>query len=431
MSRPIVVVADHLAVNGGSARVAVESALGLAAAGRRVLCVGGAGTPDPRLAAAGIPVRIAAPPHRGGGRAAALARVLWNAQAGRAVAETLAQAGPGAIAHVHSWGQEMSGAALAAVRQAEAVGVVTLHDFLSVCPNGTFFDFGEEAICTRAPLSGACLARACDGRPYPVKLLRLARHAATARFGRLFEACPDAIVLSALHREVITPHLPVHVRLHRVANPVEIDAPDGPPPPRDADAPFLFVGRLTPEKGGVLFARAAATAGVPAVFVGDGPEAEAIRAANPQARLLGWQAPARVAALMRAARALVFPSLWYETQGLVALEAQAAGTPVIVSDGCAAREFVRDGETGLHVPAGDVQALVARLVRLAREPGLAARLGEAAQAAFQADPPSRAAHVAALEAVYDEAAAAQAGASPGARPHRRGARETAVAAKAG
>ncbi|WP_029032762.1 glycosyltransferase family 4 protein [Salinarimonas rosea] len=427
MSRPIVVVADHLAVNGGSARVAVESALGLAAAGHRVLCVGGAGAPDPRLAAAGIPVRIVAPPERARGRAASAVRVIWNADAGRAVAESLAQAGPEAIAHVHSWGQEMSGATFAAVRGAGAVGVVTLHDFLSVCPNGTFFDFGEAAICTRAPLSGACIARACDAKPYPFKLMRLARHAATARLGRLFEACPDAIVLSALHREVIAPHLPPGMRLHRVANPVEIDAPDGPPAPRAPDAPFLFVGRLTPEKGAALFARAAATAGVPAVFVGDGPEADAIRAENPRARLLGWQAPERVAALMRTARALVFPSLWYETQGLVALEAQAAGTPVVVSDGCAAREFVRDGETGLHVPSGDVQALAARLVRLASDPDLAERLGRAAQAAFLADPPSRAAHVAALETVYERAAAAQAGA----RPRRPGARERAVAAKAG
>ncbi|WP_372423923.1 glycosyltransferase family 4 protein [Salinarimonas chemoclinalis] len=427
MPRPIVVVADHLAVNGGSARVAVESALGLAATGRRVLCVGGAGAPDPRLAEAGIPVRIVAPNPPPGGRAAALARVIWNGEAGRAVAETLAQAGPGAIAHVHSWGQEMSGAAFAAIRAAGAPGVVTLHDFLSVCPNGTFFDFGEAAICTRAPLSGACLARACDAKPWPFKLMRVARHAATARLGRPFEACPDAIVLSALHREVIAPHLPAGVRLHRVANPVDVDGCDGDRAPRAADAPFLFVGRLTPEKGAALFARAAATAGVPATFVGDGPEADAIRAEYPAARLLGWQPPARVAALMREARALVFPSLWYETQGLVALEAQAAGTPVVVSDACAAREFVHDGETGLHVPSGDVQALAARLVRLATDPDLAERMGRAAQAAFRADPPSRAAHVAALEAVYERAAATQAGA----RPRRPGTRERAVAAKAG
>ena len=36
---------------------------------------------------------------------------------------------------------------------------------------------------------------------------------------------------------------------------------------------------------------------------------------------------------MRAARALVFPSLWVETQGMTALEAMAMGTPVIVADG--------------------------------------------------------------------------------------------------
>ncbi|GGK28003.1 glycosyltransferase family 4 protein [Salinarimonas ramus] len=429
MPRPIVVVADHLAVTGGSARVAVESALGLAAAGHRVTCVGGSGTPDPRLAAAGIAARIVAP--KGGGRLDA----IWNARAGRAVAQALAEAGPGAIAHVHSWGQSLSGAALAAIRDADTVGVVTLHDYLSVCPNGTFFDFSAGAICTRKPLSGACIARACDAKPYPFKLMRLARHAATHRVGRLFEACPDAIVLSALHRDAIAPHVPAHVRLHRVGNPIDVRAPDGPPSPRAADAPFLFVGRLTPEKGAIVLARAAAQAGLPVAFVGDGPEAGAVREAAPHAQMLGWQPPERVSELMAQARALVFPSLWYEGQPLVVLEAQALGTPAVVSDACAARDAVRDGETGMVVPAGDVDALADRLRRLAQEPDLASRLGAAAEAAFRADPPSLPAHVAALETVYEVAFAEQAGdgagETAGAKAHRRAARERAVAAKAG
>ena len=60
----------------------------------------------------------------------------------------------------------------------------------------------------------------------------------------------------------------------------------------------------------------------------------------PQARFLGWRSPQEVRSLLRAARALVFPSVWYEGQPLSVYEALALGTPVIVSDLCAGREAV-------------------------------------------------------------------------------------------
>jgi uncharacterized protein (TIGR00725 family) len=67
--------------------------------------------------------------------------------------------------------------------------------------------------------------------------------------------------------------------------------------------------------------------------------------------------------LMRA-RALVFPSLWYETLGLSAIEAMANGVPVIVSDRCAASEFVQNGYSGLHFQGGSVESLAQQLRRL-------------------------------------------------------------------
>ena len=78
--------------------------------------------------------------------------------------------------------------------------------------------------------------------------------------------------------------------------------------------------------------------GIIPTFVGDGPLAAELRAKYPDARMLGWQKPEDARAAIRNARALVFPSLWYEGQPLTVLEAKALGTPVIVSDGCAGRE---------------------------------------------------------------------------------------------
>lgn len=76
---------------------------------------------------------------------------------------------------------------------------------------------------------------------------------------------------------------------------------------------------------------------------------------------------------------LVLPSE-YEPFGLVVNEAMLCGRPAVVSDQVGARfDLVREGETGFVYPCGDVARLAAHLERLAREPQLAVRLGEAAR----------------------------------------------------
>ena len=107
---------------------------------------------------------------------------------------------------------------------------------------------------------------------------------------------------------------------------------------------------------------------------------------------------------MRAARALVFPSLWYEGLGLTALEAKAMGTPVIVSDICAAREQIADGAEGLWFRSGDAASLASALERL-KDDALVARLSRAAYESYWREPPTLSRHVEQTLAVYDEALA--------------------------
>ena len=164
---------------------------------------------------------------------------------------------------------------------------------------------------------------------------------------------------------------------------------------------FVFAGRLVPEKGPRLFAEAARRAGVKAVFVGDGELRAELARDFPEATITGWQTPAEVNGWLRRARALVFASTWYETLGLVVVEAAANGVPTIVADGCAASEFVADGERGRHFQHGSVEALAARLAELRDDPAGAARLGRAAYDWYWQRPWSAEAHADELLAVYD------------------------------
>src|SRR5262249_9344252 len=81
-----------------------------------------------------------------------------------------------------------------------------------------------------------------------------------------------------------------------------------------------------------------------------------------------------------------------EGLGRVVLEAMACGVPVVTVDRWGPRELVTDGETGLLVPPGDVDALADRMRRLASDPALRVRLGAAARRWVRAhhDPATRA-----------------------------------------
>jgi glycosyltransferase involved in cell wall biosynthesis len=93
---------------------------------------------------------------------------------------------------------------------------------------------------------------------------------------------------------------------------------------------------------------------LPLVVVGDGPYARRLRRmAGPRISFLGRVGDARVAELLSACRALVVTAV--EEFGIAAVEAQAAGRPVIAMAGGGVRETVREGETGTFWHGGPEQ----------------------------------------------------------------------------
>lgn len=154
--------------------------------------------------------------------------------------------------------------------------------------------------------------------------------------------------------------------------------PEPPPPP--AEPRLLCVGRLIPIKGHAVLLEAFARARreVPELtleLAGAGPlEAELRVAAGDGVSFLGQVAP--VAPAIERALAVVVPSLG-EGFGMVALEAMERGRAVVASAVGGLPELVVEGETGLLVPPGAVDALAAALVELARSAERARSLGDA------------------------------------------------------
>ena len=123
---------------------------------------------------------------------------------------------------------------------------------------------------------------------------------------------------------------------------------------------FLVVTEVVAHKRVEIALEAARRSRVPLKVVGDGPDLRRLRTAyGSTAEFLGRVSDAELADLYSRARALVVPNV--EEFGIAAVEAQAAGRPVIAADGGGARETVVPGETGLLVSPGDVDELAQAL----------------------------------------------------------------------
>lgn len=176
---------------------------------------------------------------------------------------------------------------------------------------------------------------------------------------------------------------------------------------------ILFAGRLVEKKGCRYLIEAFRTvrAQMPdarLVIAGDGPERGMLStmAADMEGITFhGRYSAAQMQPLLEEARVFCLPSVTArngdaEGMGLVLLEAQACGVPVVTSARGGATEGIINGETGFAFAEGDVAALSAHLLAILRDDGLAARMS-AAGPVFVAQQHDLSRWAATLEDIYD------------------------------
>jgi glycosyltransferase involved in cell wall biosynthesis len=393
----IIVVSDFAHVTGGNAAVALASADGLARQGHAVTVFAGVGPVSPEIAAGPVQVvctgqqAIADDPRR----TRAVLQGIWNVKAARMMEEMLGRMDPRrTVVHVHGWDKALSSSVVRAALLSNAKVVCTFHDYVSVCPNGGFYNHPRDEICRLRPLSLACVMESCDRRGYGHKLWRVARHTVQRRWGLLPDAIKHVIVVSDFSRRVLEPFLPPGIRIHPVPNMIGVDRA-APADPADNSA-YVMVGRLSREKGPHLLAAVAGRTDWNIRFIGDGESVPDVQRLARRTAVTGWLPRDAVLKEIAQARALIFPSLWYEAEPLVIFEAAALGIPAVVADSCAARNLVIDGETGFHFRSGDDRHLESVMEQL-QDADLVRRMGEAAYRRYWSNPRSLERHIADLE----------------------------------
>lgn len=242
------------------------------------------------------------------------------------------------IIHIHGWTKCLSSSVFDIAFKMNFKVVLTMHDYFTACPNGGYFNYPKNEICQLKPLSYKCLNCNCDSRNYTFKLYRVFRQFIQNYIVKLNAKIENVIGISDLNIRVLKETLNKNVIIKKIYNPIELKKH------KKIDwrknEYYLYVGRVSKEKGVNLFCDAISKLNLKGIVVGDGSEKSFLENKYNNIKFVGWKTSSEVNEYIKNAKCLIFPSLWYEGAPLTPLEAMAYGIPSLVNEVCSAKEYV-------------------------------------------------------------------------------------------
>lgn len=332
------------------------------------------------------------------GKLAAARDTLWSVRTQHEVEAVLSRFRPDVI-HTHNTFPLISPSLYWAAAKRHVPVVQTLHNFRLLCPQAMLLREGKvcEDCVGKLPWRG--VARRCYRGSLPQSAALAGMLVLHRGLGTYTNKVTRYIALNDFCREVFVrgglPANRLSVKPNFVADPGFSSS---------TRKGFLYVGRLSAEKGiATLAAAFAASPGQMCEVIGTGPvEGEIGRLQN--VKMAGWQEGAYITDRMKDSLALVMPSLWYENFPRTLVEAFACGLPVIASRLGAMAALIQDGKTGLLFEPGNAEDLAAKTAWAQAHPDEMRGMGEAARREYETKyTPQR--NLDTLLAIYHEAMA--------------------------
>ena len=288
---------------------------------------------------------------------------IWSRRSYKLVLEKV-RAGGYQIVHVQNFFPLLSPSIFFAAKKGGARVVVSLRNYRLLCPNAQLFTHNE--ICNRCvgkmiPWPG--VKYKCYRDSYSASLIA-ATMLSFHNFLHTWQKKIDGFICISdfVKTRMIEGGLPPE-KLYKKYNFIAED-PGFNEHPGDN---FIYVGRLSPEKGiGMLldaFSRPELS-GYKLTIVGNGPmlpEVEAMAARHCNIQYAGKLDLRSTYRLMAEAYYLLFPSRWHEPFGRTIVEAFACGTPVLASDAGASKELISDQTNGLLFARDNMDSLIAKI----------------------------------------------------------------------
>ena len=258
------------------------------------------------------------------------------------------------VLHFHGWTKALSSSVFSIAFKMKFKVVLTLHEYFTACPNGGYFDYVQNKICKKKPLSWRCIKCNCDSRNYMFKMYRIIRQFVQNKIVKLNKKLENVITISEFSEKILKPTLGKNTKITRIYNPIDLDKSETLINPEKNEY-YLYVGRISKEKGVDLFCKAITNLGYKGIVVGDGDEKNKLEKEFPKIEFAGWKSNDEVKQYMKNAKALIFPSRWYEGAPLTPLECMQYGIPSLVSNASAAIDYVTSKELIFELNCKDLQ----------------------------------------------------------------------------
>lgn len=341
-------------------------------------------------------------PHGVASKVRTAIRMLYSRHAARQLTALLDTIQPD-LAHLHNIYHQLSPAILPVLSARGVPVVMTLHDLKLACPNYKMRT--GDGLCERC-IGGhyhhAVIHRCVQGSVTASALCALELYA--HRRSRLYERHVDRFIVPSRFylRKIAEAGIPAD-QLTWIPSFTHVERYE---PRYGGDDYFVYVGRLSDEKGLPTLVDAVRGFKGTLIVVGDGPVRPTLtrmveRDGLTNVKVIGPRSGQDLIDLLRHARFSVIPSEWYENCPRSCIESFACGTPVIGADIGGIPEMIDEGETGLLFPAFSRDALRDRIEYLFDRDDEAARMGRLARAKAEREY-SAESHMRRLMAVYDD-----------------------------
>jgi glycosyltransferase involved in cell wall biosynthesis len=283
---------------------------------------------------------------------------IWNLSAANRLRHKILEFCPDII-HIHNWHFGCGPIVIRIARMHQIPVVVTIHNYRLLCPSGTLLCNGQ---LFTSSLNSFFPFKAIWKRVYRNSIILtfwLALIVFVHKLIGTWAMVDRYIVLTSFSKKmfldsnfgvpenkfIVKPNFVARNQQQRKIN---------------IENNFLFVGRLSVEKGILVALNAFKDSKINLYVAGSGPLLSQVKAfdkAYSNINYLGDLDRKEVINVMQKSAALIFPSIWFETFGLVIIEAFELGLPVIASKIGSASELVVDKFNGLHFDVGDSASL--------------------------------------------------------------------------
>lgn len=392
----ILVFNDYAYIEGGAGKIAIESAKKLAEKGNEVIFFSAVGPISKELSESSIKETICLGQKdliNSSNKLSSMISGIYNFSAVKRLKMLLSEWKPD-IAHFHGVSKALTWALINVVNSYEIPSICTLHDFGLLCPNMGLYNFraGKPCYLYEKDKAIKCLFTSCDKRSYSEKLWRYFRFYYTKNILKINNKINGYIAVSNFVNDIFENYLPAYKKVKVINNPVKVidtnNIARASSEIKNLKTTFLYIGRLSAEKGIELLLEAVKNLDVKLIIIGSGEmyglcNDYAEKIGKEKLEVLGWLEEERIYNLMTRAQAIVLPSKVMETSGIIVKEAAGYYLPSIVPGQGGIAEFVMDGVNGLYFKSGDKNSLIKALQKFIDDSTLSKKLGINARKSYE------------------------------------------------